>query len=132
MILKAAFRWLLTTLFCTAGVLHFLRPEPFTQIVPPMLPAPPLLVLLSGAAEIAGGVGLAIPKLRRAAGIGLVLLLVAVFPANIYMAIYDIAPAGLDLPWWGHAIRLPLQFVLIGLVVWVTDLWPGRATLRIE
>lgn len=124
--LRAILRWLLTALFCTAGVLHFVRPEPFTQIVPPLLPAPHLLVLISGAAEIAGGVGLAIPKLRRAAGIGLVALLLAVFPANIYMAMYDIKPAGLDLSWWGHAIRLPLQFVLVGLVVWVAELWPRK------
>ena len=117
---------MLTALFCTAGVLHFLRPEPFMQIVPPLLPAPYLLVLISGAAEIVGGVGLAISKLRRAAGVGLVLLLLAVFPANIYMAIYDIAPAELDLSWWGHAIRLPLQLVLIGLVVWVAGLWPRK------
>ncbi len=81
-------RWLrfaLALLFVGVGVLHFLRPEVFARIVPPALPAPRLLVLLSGAAEVMGGLGLLLPATWRGAGWGLLALLVAVFPANVYM-----------------------------------------------
>lgn len=125
---KLIFRWLLAALFLTAGALHFVKPAVFVSIVPPVLPAPYALVLISGAAEIAGGLGLLVPQLRRAAGIGLVLLLIAVFPANIYMAWSDVEVAGTRFPWWAHAIRLPLQLVLIALVAWTADLrWSKTA-----
>lgn len=119
---KRVWRWILAALFVTAGIIHFARPAPFVSIVPPVLPSPLILVYISGLAEIAGGLGLLIPQLRRAAGIGLVLLLVAVFPANSYMAWCDVEVAGTRFPWWAHAIRLPLQLVLIALVVWAADL----------
>jgi uncharacterized membrane protein len=109
---------LLSVAFITAGVLHFLRPESYEQIMPEYLPAHRELVLLSGAAEIAGGAGVAFSQTRRAAGVWLVSLLVAVFPANVEMAVNSehfrtIAPALL----WA---RLPLQ----GLIMW----WAFRAT----
>ena len=106
-------RWALTLIFLTSGVLHFLRPEPFLAIMPKALPAPLLLVQISGACEIAGAVGLQLPRLRVAAAWGLVLLLVAVFPANINQAVnqvqipgHEVSPAVM----WG---RLPIQLVLI-------------------
>lgn len=102
------------------GVLHFVDPVPFTKIVPPGIGDPTLLVLISGFFEIAGGVGLLIPKVRAWAGYGLIALFVAVFPANIYMALNDIAPTGQHLPaivLWG---RLPFQFVFIALAWWVS------------
>jgi uncharacterized membrane protein len=123
---KRITRVLLAVLFVGAGVAHFVRPGPYVAIVPPILPAPELLVAVSGAAEIAGGLALLVPALRRAAGVGLVALLIAVYPANVYMATHDVPLDGLRLPWWGHAIRLPLQFVLIALVGWAAGLWPRR------
>jgi uncharacterized membrane protein len=66
-------------LLAGAGTLHFLKTDTFIKIVPPLLPAPRLLVYASGVAEIAGAVGLLVPGIRRMAAWGLVLLLVAVF-----------------------------------------------------
>jgi len=70
------------------GIDHFVAPDFFVKIVPRILPAPLVLVWVSGFFEVAGGVGLLIPKTRRAAGIGLVLLYISVFPANINMCIH--------------------------------------------
>lgn len=109
--------YLLGLLFVAAGVLHFLRPGGYARIVPPFLPYPLALVYISGVAEIVGGLGLLVPALRPWAGAWLVLLLVAVFPANVYMAV---APerAGLGIaPVWLW-LRLPLQLVLVVWVVW--------------
>lgn len=93
-----------------AGVMHFVKPKPFLSIVPPYLPAHGLLVALSGVAEIAVGIGLLIPATRVWAAWGLIALLIAVFPANVYMAYGE--KFGAISPWirWG---RLPLQVVLI-------------------
>jgi len=113
----ASCRWLragLALLFVGAGVLHFVRPETYLRIMPPALPAPSLLVLLSGAAEVAGGLGLLLPATRRAAGWGLLALLVAVFPANLYMV--GLAGA-LHIPAGVLWARLPLQ-PLLGWLVW--------------
>jgi len=104
--------------FLAAGFLHFVRPVPFVKIVPPLLPHPSALVYISGAAEIAGGLGLLIPPLRRVAAWGLVALLIAVFPANIYMAVDRIQVTVAPLPVWTLWARLPLQFVLIWWVLW--------------
>ncbi len=114
---QAASVALLAAAFVGAGVLHLVRPRLFEAIVPPSLPAPRLLVYLSGVAEIAGGLGLLVPALRVWAGWGLVALLVAVFPANVYMARQSqrfrrIAPR------WALMLRLPLQLVLIAWVLW--------------
>lgn len=110
-------RLVLALLFVGAGVLHFVRPEPYLRIMPPYLPAHLQLVYISGAAEILGGLGLLLPATRRLAGWGLILLLVAVFPANIYML--QTHGAGLSVPLWALWLRLPLQAVLIAWVWWV-------------
>jgi uncharacterized membrane protein len=94
-------------LFVAAGCLHFVQPQPYRKIVPPMLGHQAEIVVISGLAEIAGGVGLCLPQTRRAAGIGLVALLVAVWPANIYMAVD---------PAWALWSRVALQVPLIWLV----------------
>src|ERR1700720_3374419 len=77
---------LLGLLFIGAGVNHFAIPRAYERIVPPGLGDPRTLVVVSGVAEIVGGVGVFIPSTRRLAGIGLIALLGAVFPANLYMA----------------------------------------------
>jgi uncharacterized membrane protein len=114
---------LLAAAFIAAGVLHFVRPLMFARIVPPFLPWPMALVYVSGVAEILGGLGLLIPALRPWAGLGLIALLVAVFPANVYMAVApERAGFGLAPVWlW---LRLPLQVLLIAWVWWATR--PGE------
>jgi uncharacterized membrane protein len=130
LVAKRVVRVLLAVLFVGAGVAHFVRPDPYLAIVPPILPAPDVLVAVSGAAEIVGGFALLVPALRRAAGIGLIALLLAVYPANVYMATHDIPLGQLRLPWWGHAIRLPFQFVLIAAVAWAAGLWKCSSNAR--
>jgi len=113
---KNGLRYLLSAMMIFAGLLHLFRPEKFIQIVPDYLPAHRLLVLISGFFEILGGVGLLIRRIRTAAAWGLIALLLAVFPANVNMAIHKILT---DNPFilWG---RLPLQAVLIAWAGWYT------------
>lgn len=99
-------------LFVAAGTLHFARPAMYVRIVPPALGHASALVALSGAAEIAGGLGLLIPRTRRAAGYGLIALLLAVWPANIFMALDARAFAAVA-PAWALWARVPLQLALI-------------------
>lgn len=101
-----------------AGVAHFFSPEQFIRIVPPFLPYPAALVYISGVFEILGGVGLLVPGLRYVAALGLVALYVAVFPANIYMAVNQI-PFGESTPQWMLWARLPMQVVLIAWAYWL-------------
>lgn len=109
-------RGLLGSIFVVAGVLHFLAPGGYERIVPPYLPLPRELVYLSGAAEILGGLGLLPKRTRRAAGIGLVLLLIAVWPANVQML--NDSRASQEPRWWLALLwaRLPLQVVSIAWV----------------
>ena len=99
-------------LFIAAGAVHFIRPAMYEKIVPPQLGHAPELVAISGIAEIAGGLGLLIPRTRRAAGLGLIALLVAVWPANIYMAI-EADRFAAAAPAWILWARVPLQIALI-------------------
>ena len=104
-------RWALAIFFVIAGTLHFALPALYLRIMPPYLPHPAALVAISGAAEIAGGLGLLLRQTSRAAAIGLAILLVAVFPANWYMATAHIRIG--SLPQWALWLRLPLQVPLI-------------------
>ncbi len=117
MTLDRAGRWILAGLFVVSGTLHFVAPEPFVRIVPPMLPSPRALVWISGGAELLGGIGLLVPRSRRAAGYGLALLLVAVFPANVYMAVAHVPSSGWMGNPWLQWLRLPLQVPLIWLAL---------------
>jgi uncharacterized membrane protein len=104
-------RWILAALFVGAGAMHFIHPASFQRMVPPGFPHPALLVGVSGVCEIAGGLGLLFRPLRKAAGWGLIALLIAVFPANIFMALapqkFPSIPASVL---WA---RLPIQALLI-------------------
>src|SRR3954451_3039095 len=109
--MKNVARFLLALFVGFAGVTHFTSPAFYVSIVPASLPRPELLVQLSGIAELAGAIGLLIPATRRLAGIGLIALFVAVFPANVNMAIHQlpfegrpVAPALL----WGRLFLQPL------------------------
>jgi uncharacterized membrane protein len=116
---RRVFRILLAVGMMGIGVVHFVRPAPFAAIVPPWLPAPVTLVLVSGFFEILGGAGLLVPRVRRAASYGLVALYVAVFPANVNMALHDVQPEGIHVPQALLWARLPLQIGFILLALWV-------------
>jgi uncharacterized membrane protein len=110
--------------YVVAGVLHFVVPELYVQIIPPVFPAALALVYLSGLAEIAVGIGLLVPRTRRHAAWATVALLVAIFPANVYMATHGVVIEGLpgggdpsNVVRWG---RLPVQAVLILWALWYT------------
>jgi uncharacterized membrane protein len=123
--MRTALRWSATLLFVAAGLNHFRNPVFYRQIVPPGLPEPDLLVAISGVCEVAGGIGMLIPPLRKWAGWGLIGLLVAVFPANIFMAMHPEQIPGLQIPPWLLWLRLPLQPVLIIGVWFATRGQPG-------
>ncbi|HEY8304208.1 MAG TPA: hypothetical protein VIG42_06430 [Solirubrobacteraceae bacterium] len=114
-------RLLLAAAFVGAGVNHFVMPRAYQRIVPPtMKHRARSLVAVSGVAEIAGGVGVLLAPTRRLAGLGLIALLAAVFPANLYMAR---APEDFrKIPRWALYARLPLQ----PLMMW----WAWSATRR--
>ena len=100
-----------------AGVInHFLNPRPYLTMMPPWVPDPPAANAAAGVAEIAGGVGLLVPPLRRPAGLGLLALLAAVFPANVHVARHGWP--GVRLPKWALWARLPVQPVLLAAVWW--------------
>jgi uncharacterized membrane protein len=108
----------LAVFFVGSGVNHFVIPDTYKQIVPPGLGDPVTLVRVSGVAEIAGGVGVLLPRTRQLAGCGLIALLAAVFPSNVYMARNPAKFA--KIPVWALFARLPLQ----PLMMW----WAWRAT----
>jgi uncharacterized membrane protein len=112
-VLKRAGRWIFASIFLVSWILHFAIPDTFARIVPPMFPRPKLLVLISGGAEILGGIGLLTSRFRRPAAYGLAILLVAVFPANIYMAVAHVPFRGLLGNRWLQWLRLPIQVPLI-------------------
>ncbi len=115
---RIIFRFLFGALFVLGGLNHFVNPAFYLRIMPPYLPWHSFLVYLSGFFEIALGLMVVIPKLTRIAAWGLIALLIAVFPANVHMAMNanlypDINPVIL----W---LRLPLQAVLVAWAYWYT------------
>jgi uncharacterized membrane protein len=114
-------RRLLATFFIGAGINHFALPRPYERMVPPALQDDAKrVVAVSGIAEVAGGVGVLVPGLRRLSGLWLIALLAAVFPANLYMASAPERWRGI--PRWALYARLPLQPAMM--------LWAWRATRR--
>ncbi|MEC6988661.1 MAG: hypothetical protein VXY65_03340 [Actinomycetota bacterium] len=109
-----------------AGVMHFVRPEFFDAIVPPWLPlSQRFWTLISGVAELVVGVMLFVPRWRRSGAIALFVLLVAVYPANLYMTWdWRNRPAGERVVSW---VRLPLQFVLFALARMASGPWRTSA-----
>ncbi len=114
--------YLIAALFIFAGVVHFVIPEKYSDIMPPWLPYPLAMVYLSGLLEIAGGIGVLVPALRKAAGIGLIALLIAVFPANVQMLANAISAGESTLYITLLFLRLPLQPLMI--------VWIYRAAVR--
>jgi uncharacterized membrane protein len=109
---------LLGLIFIGAGLNHFAMPRPYRRIVPPGIGDPALLVAVSGVAEVAGGLGVLVPATRRLSGLGLAALLIAVFPANLHMALNP--EEFRRIPRWALYARLPLQ----PLMMW----WALRTT----
>ena len=108
----------LAAFFIAAGSNHFANPDFYFGIMPPYLPAHRELVYLSGFFEILGGIAVLVPGVRVLAGWGLILLLLAVYPANLHMAIHpELFP---DLPAFGLYARLPLQVPLVAWAYWAT------------
>jgi uncharacterized membrane protein len=113
-------KYLLAALMVLAGVLHFKAPKVYLRMVPAWLPAPLALVYVSGVCEILCGAGLAVPATSRFAAWSLIALFVAVFPANVNMAINKIGLGRTPPPAWVLWARLPLQGVLIAWAYWYT------------
>lgn len=114
-------RLLLCMAFVGAGVNHFVMPRTYERIVPPSMKGrAQSLVAVSGVAEVAGGLGVLLPWTRRSAGLGLIALLAAVFPANLYMA--RTPEQFRKIPRWALYARLPLQ----PLMMW----WAWTATRK--
>ncbi len=130
---ETLYRWLARLVLALAygyvGTVHLKSPEGFLPIMPAWVPFPREVVLLTGVAEMAGAIGLMIPRLRTAAAWGLAAYAVCVFPANIKHAAEGIAVSGQVLGWSYHGPRLLAQPVLVWWALWaggITD-WPfGR------
>ena len=99
--------------FVLVGMEHFRDPQKFVEIVPPYFPFALFLVYLTGAMEIAGGLGIIYPETREIAGRLMALFLIAVYPANFYMWINDVPFNGTRLSTNGHLIRAGVQLLLI-------------------
>lgn len=133
MAIRTFARWMLGVAFVAAGVPHFVRPDLYLPMMPPYLPWHGELIFISGGFEILGGLSVLWPdqRIQRVAGLGLIALLITIFPANLHMALHDtpileqhFSPAVR----WG---RLPLQLVLMAWVWWATrprPLSPGWQT----
>jgi len=109
--------YIIAFVFVAAGLLHFARPSMYVAIMPSYIPFHWAMVYISGVFEILGGLGVLWHGSRHWAGYGLAVLLVAVFPANIHMALH---PDPFNMASWLLWFRLPLQFVLIVWVLWAT------------
>ena len=108
----------LAAFFIVAGGFHFVKPDLYVAIVPPYLPAQLELVYLSGVFEILGGVAVLVPGIRTRAGWGLILLLVAIYPANVHMALHpELFP---DISAVALYARMPFQILFIAWAYWAT------------
>ena len=128
--MKSVLKYLLALFFVFAGLNHFRVPDFYVKMVPPYLPFPVFLVYLSGALEIMLGGALLFPRYRRKAAWGLIVLLLAVFPANIHMAVNpQLFPAYRPAALWA---RLPLQAVFVLWAFWNTGSDTGGPTARVS
>ncbi|WP_417264931.1 DoxX family membrane protein [Brumimicrobium sp.] len=103
--------YIMATIYCLAGIMHFIKPKPYMKIMPPVIPFPKMMVYISGFFELLFGIALLFDVTRSYAALGIVLLLIAVFPANIYMAKRMHEKQSKNR--WIAFVRLPLQLVLI-------------------
>lgn len=116
---RVASPYLLAAFLAGAGSLHFVTPESYDRLIPPFLPAPRAWTYASGVAELFCAAAVALPRTRRGGALATAGLLVAVFPANVYLAV---EPG--DVPRWAALARLPLQ---VPLVLWALSVARPRA-----
>jgi uncharacterized membrane protein len=116
------------------GADHWMNPQRYLAMMPPWIPLHLELVLFTGAAEIAGGLGLLIPRLRRLAGLMLAIYFVAVFPANIHNALNGLAVEGLPQAGWYYWARLLFQPLAIWWALYASELirWPFIGVRKLE
>lgn len=114
--------------FAIGGVAHFVATEAEMRIVPPYIHWPRAAVLVSGVFELLGAAGLLWRPTRRAAGIGLFLLTLAVTPVHFYMLQQPELFPGV--PYWALVVRLPMQVALLALIAWSTLAWTKNAVSR--
>ena len=116
---KRVLLWVMAVFYVLAGVNHFINAQHYMPMMPPYLPWHAALVFFSGVAELGLGIAVLIPSLRRIAAWGIILLLIAIFPANLHIALHNIplfgATEGAGVWNW---VRLPLQGVLILWAWW--------------
>jgi uncharacterized membrane protein len=117
--------------FAIGGYFHFAATATEMSIMPPYIPWPRAMVLISGVFELLGAIGILIPATRRAAGIGLFILTIAVTPANVYMLQHEEL---FKAPHWFLVYRLPFQLALLVIILWSTGNWwqrkPGSPVIR--
>lgn len=112
--IRIGLRWLLTVAMVGVGVAHFVDPQPFVRLIEGMIPSPLAMVYFTGVCEISGGLGLIHPRTRKAAAIALMVFFIAVFPANVRMAVERIPMDGVaPVPDWAAYARLPFQLMFI-------------------
>ena len=124
----AVLRYAMAAVYAPFGVLHMRAAGAFLPIVPPGVPFPKTVVVMTGACEIAGALGLLVPRTRKAAGVALALYAACVYPANIYHALAHRHVPPLPDSWWYHGPRLLFQPVFVWWALFaggVTD-WPWR------
>lgn len=128
---RTTIRIVLAVAFLLAGLLHLAVPGPFLAITPDWVPRPEAVIRFTGLAEIAGAIGLMTRRFRVAAGIGLALYTVCVYPANVHHAFAPDASLP-QLGWAYHGPRLLLQPVIVWLCLWVSQAvdWPFAAETK--
>ena len=119
-LIRQVLLWLMSLVYLTAGIMHFVNAAFFIRIVPDYLPWHAALVYVSGVCEIALGILVLLPGTRVFAAWGIIALLIAVFPANVNMLLHAIPlregePVNMVALW----VRLPLQGVLIAWAWWL-------------
>ena len=125
---RTGLRWALAAIYGPFGVLHVRSPQAFLPIMPPGIPVPRAVVVATGLCEIAGAVGLLFPRTRKAAGIGLALYAVCVYPANVYHFVSQRHVPPIPDSLWYHVPRLLFQPVFVWWALFaggVSD-WPLR------
>ena len=121
-------RYALALLYAGIGLVHLAWPDLLMPIMPDWVPAPRLVILVTGLCEIAGALGLMHPRLRKAAALGLALYAACVYPANLKHALDHVPVPGIPDTWWYHGPRLAFQPVLIWAALYAGGLldWPFR------
>lgn len=125
---RSLMRVIMAVFYLAAGVLHIMAPAGFLLIMPTFVPWPEMIVFMTGVCEIAGSIGLLVPRFRQVAGAGLAVYAVCVLPANINHAWHMISVGGLPDSWWYHGPRLAFQPVLVWWALYCAGIirWPFR------